>query len=227
MKKVLLAKDIETLFKIESDLLFPADATVFPAATNDEILKVHERENADLIVTRIDLPGMKSEELFRIIRNNEELKAVSTIIICEDSLEHRMRCRKCQANAVFTAPVDVPLLSLKARQFLDIARRKPYRAVLAVGIQGSFKDLPRPFWTENISASGMLIRSEEPLMTGDITFFSFFLPDGTQVTGYGKISRAEKLATTPDTFLYGVKFTNIDPAVRAAIEAAVRKEEHR
>lgn len=226
MKKVLLAKDIETFFKIKSDFLFRADVNVFFAATNDEILKFHERENADLIITRIDLPGITSEELFRIIRNSEELKEVSTIILCKDTLEHRMRCRKCQANAVFTAPLDVPLLSIKVRQLLEIERRKPYRAVLAVGIQGSFRDLPRPFWTENISASGMLIRSEEPLVIDDITFFSFALPDGTQVSGYGKISRAEKLATTPDTFLYGVNFTNVDPAVRAAIKSAVEKEEH-
>lgn len=224
MKKVLLAKDIETLFRQNSGFLVPADVEVFTADTNEEVLKVHERVKVDLIVTRIDLPGITSEELFHIIRSSEELREVSTIIICDGTLEHRMRCRKCQANAVFTAPVDVPLLSSKVHQLLDIERRKSYRAVLAVGIQGSFKDLPRPFWTENISASGMLIRSEEPLVTGDITFFSFFLPDGTQVTGYGKISRAEKLATTPDTFLYGVNFTNVDPAVKAAIKAAVEKD---
>lgn len=224
MKKVLLAHDIESHFRIKSDSLFRANVAVFTAATNDEILKLHERENADLIVTRIDLPGITSEELFRIIRDREELRDVSSIILCNDTPEHRMRCRKCHANAVFTAPVDVPLLAIKVRQLLEIERRKPYRAVLAVGIQGSFRDLPRPFWTENISASGMLIRSEEPLVTGDITFFSFALPDGTQVSGYGKISRAEKLATTPDTFLYGIKFTNVDPAVKAAIKAAVEKD---
>ena len=226
MKKVLLAKDIETLFKIKSGFLFRADVNVFLAATNEEILKVHEQEHVDLIITRIDLPGIRSEELFRVIRDREELRDVSSIILCNDTLEHRMRCRKCHANAVFTAPVDAPLLHIKANQLLDIAQRKPYHAVLAIGIQGSFQDRPRPFWTENISTSGMLIRSEEPLVIDDITFFSFSLPDGTQVSGYGKISRAEKLATTPDTFLYGVNFTNIDPAVKAAIKAAVDKKEH-
>ncbi len=226
MKKVLLAKDIETLFVKKSGFLGRGDIKVFTAVTNDEMLKIHRREKVDLIITQLDLPGIKSEELFSIIRKSDELRDVATIIICKDTLAHRARCRQCRANAVFTAPADVPLLYIKAHQFLDIAPRKSYRAALAVGIQGKFRDKPQPFWTENISASGMLIRSEEPLSKGDGAFFSFFLPDGTHVSGYGEITRAERLATTPDTFLYGIKFTNIDPAVKAAIEAAVKKEEH-
>jgi CheY-like chemotaxis protein len=223
MKKVLLAKEVENLFTKKSGFLGRSDIKAFTAVTNDEVLKVHRREKVDLIVTQLDLPGIKSEDLFSIIRNSEELRDVSTIIICKDTLAHRMRCRQCRANAVFTTPIDVPLLYIKAHHFLDIAPRKSYRAALAVGIQGSFKDKPRPFWTENISASGMLIRSEEPLSKGDGTYFSFFLPDGTHVSGYGEITRAERLATTPETFLYGIKFTNIDPEVKTAIEAVVNK----
>lgn len=227
MKKVLLAKDIEGLFMKKSGFLGRADIKVFTAATNDEVLKVHRREKVDLIVTQIDLPGIKSEEIFRIIRESDETRDVSTIIICKDTLAHRMRCRQCRANAVFTMPVDVPLLYIKAHQFLDVAPRKSYRAALAVGIQGKFKGRPRPFWTENISGSGMLIRSEEALSKGEGIFFSFFLPDGTHISGYGEITRAERLATTRDTFLYGIRFTNIDPDVKAVIEAAaVGTEEH-
>lgn len=225
MKKVLLAKEVEGLLVKKGGFLGLPDIQVFTAATNDEVLKVHRREKVDLIVTRLDLPGIPSEELFRAIRDDDELKGVSTIIIATDTLENRMRWRRCNANAVFTEPVDLPLLYIKVHQFLDIAPRKPYRAVLAIGIQGKFKNKPRPFLTENISASGMLVRSGEPLAKGDGAYFSFYLPDGTHVSGYGEITRAERLATETDTFLYGIKFTNIDPEARAAIEKAVEKEE--
>jgi hypothetical protein len=69
----------------------------------------------------------------------------------------------------------------------------------------------------------MLIRAEEPLVKGDGIFFSFFLPDGAHVSGYGEITRVEHKSTSPDAFLYGVKFTNIAPSVRSAIEAVVKR----
>lgn len=222
MKKILLAKDLKGLF-LEKDSFFDrADIKVFMAATNDEILKIYNKEKIDLIVTQLDLPGIKSEELFSIIRKSKELQKVSVIIVCQDTLAHRERCKQCRANAVFTIPVDTDLLSIKVQQFLSIAPRTLYRAALAVAIEGRFKNRPVPFWTENISANGMLIKTEEPLSKEAGIFFSFFLPDGTHISGYGEIARVVQLETATDTFLYGVKFTNIEPDVRSAIEAVVK-----
>jgi CheY-like chemotaxis protein len=225
MKKILVAKELKNLLTEKNNFLERAGITIFTAATNDEVLRIHRKENADLIVTQIDMPGIKTEELFTIIRNSEGLRAVSTIIICKDTLAHRERCKRCNANAVFTMPVDTALLHIKAQQFLNIAPRKSYRAALAVAIQGRFKDRPMPFWTENISSRGMLFKSGEPLSKGDGVFFSFYLPDGTHVSGYGEIARVDKPAADPKAFLYGIKFTNVDPGVQLAIEAVVEKIE--
>jgi c-di-GMP-binding flagellar brake protein YcgR len=109
------------------------------------------------------------------------------------------------------------------QQFLNVAPRKSYRATLAVAIEGKFKTRPLPFWTEDISMSGMLIRTEEPLIKGAGIFFSFFLPDGTHASGYGEIARVVQQEATPDTFLYGVRFTDIEADVRVAIQAVVKK----
>ena len=88
-------------------------------------------------------------------------------------------------------------------------------------IEGKFKDRPLPFWTENISSSGMLIKTEEPLSRDAGIFISFFLPDGTHVSGYGEITRVIPLEDEPG-FLYGVKFTSIDQDVKSAIKEAVK-----
>ena len=117
--------------------------------------------------------------------------------------------------------MDTDLLNSKVRQLLNIAPRKNYRAALAVAIEGKFKDRPLPFWTENISASGMLIKTEEPLSRDAGIFVSFFLPDGSHVSGYGEITRVIKLEEEPG-FLYGVKFTSIDQDVKSAIKEAVK-----
>ena len=140
------------------------------------MLKVHRNEGISLIVTHLDTPGIKSEVLYETIRNNEALRDVSTILVCNDTLTQRERSKACRTNAVFTMPVDVTLLHIKMQELLSIAPRISYRVALAVAIQGKFKDRPLPFLTENISVSGMLIRTED--LFQKVTVFSsrsFFL----------------------------------------------------
>lgn len=222
MKKVLLAGGLKDLFAGKGSFLERADIEVYTAYTYGQMLKIHRREGVDLIITQLNVPDMKGEEFFETLRKSEELRRVSSIIICgEDTLDHREQCKRCRANAVFTMPLDAVLLHNKVQQFLNVAPRKSYRTALAVAIQGKFKDKPRPFYTENISAKGMLIRSEEPLAKGDGIFFSFFLTDGTHASGYGEITRVARAAGAP--YQYGIRFTNIEPSVRAAIEAAIDK----
>ena len=223
MKKVLLTEDLKSLLLKKSSFLDRADIKVFTAATNGELLKNHREVKADLIVTELDLPGVRSEEIFSLIRKSSELRQVSVIIVCTDTLANRERCKLCGANEVFPLPVDTTELHLKMQQLLNIAPRMFYRVGLAVAIQGRFKDRPLPFWTENISTTGILIRAEEPLSRGDGIFFSFFLPDGTHASGYGEIARVSSLTLGRGSFLYGIKFTNVAPDVTAAIEAAIKK----
>lgn len=223
MKKVLLTNDLRKLLSEKSSFLDRTDIKVFSAPTNAEVLKLHSMERVDLIVTKLDTPGIRSEVLFETIRESKELQEVSTILIISDTLTHRERSKQCRTNAVFTIPVDITLLLMKMQQLLDVAPRKSYRASLAVAIQGKFQDSPRPFWTENISSSGILIKTEEPLSKGDGIFFSFFLQDGKHISGYGEIRRVILPISKPGEFLYGIKFTNIDPAVQSAISAAFDK----
>ncbi|MCK9418400.1 MAG: PilZ domain-containing protein [Nitrospirae bacterium] len=221
MQKILLTNDLKNLFFEKNSFLDRADIKVLSAATNAEVLKIHRMEKVDLIVANLDTPGIKSEVLFDTIKKSKELQEVSTIIICNDTLTHRERSKECRANAVFTMPVDSTLLHMKMQQLLNIAPRKSYRASLAVAIQGKFQSSPLPFWTENISSSGILIRTEEPLSKGDGIFFSFFLNDGNHISGYGEIKRIFRPETTPGFFLYGIRFTNVDPGVQSAINAAI------
>jgi CheY-like chemotaxis protein len=223
MKKVLLANDLKNLIIGKNSFLDRDDIKILTTTTNAELLKIHRQEEVDLIVTQLDAPGIKSEIIFDTIRKSEDLKQVSTILICKDTLTHRERCKQCHPNAIFTLPVDTVMLHSKMQQLLSIAPRKFYRTALAVAIQGKFKDKPMPFLTENISSSGMLIRSDEPLSKGDGIFFSFFLPNGSHVTGYGEITRIVLPTTSDGVLRYGIRFTNIDPDVQAAIDAVVNK----
>ena len=223
IKKTVVAHDLLGLLTGTGSFLDRAEVKLFTAFTNDELLNIHKKEHADLIITSLEMPGIKTEKLFTSLRQDEKLRTVSTILVSTDTLNHRERCKQCKANAVFSRPVDTALLYLKAQQFLNVTPRKVYRATLALAIQGTFKDRPKPFWTENISSQGMLIRSEEELEQGEGIFFSFFLPDGTHVSGYGEISRIDMVKNAAGLFFYGIRFTNIQQADQAAIDAFLGK----
>lgn len=222
MKTVVLAKDLRHLFPEKESFLDRTDLKVDLVSSNDEIRRIVAHEDVDLIVAQLDLPGMRSEELFELVRKDPRRRKTSIILVCSDTLAHRERSKKCRANAVLTMPVDSVILQMKMQQFLTVAPRMQYRAVLAVAIEGKFRDRPVPFQTENVSSSGMLIRAEEPLRRGAGVFVSFFLPDGTHISGYGEIVRVERVKGASELYRYGIRFTNIDEGSRAAIEDVVK-----
>ncbi len=221
MKTVILAKGLERYFPDKDSFLARESVKVVTAAKNDDVLRDCLTSNVDLLVMTLDLPGISCDDLFSTIRSDPKLQKVSIIVVCPDTLAHRDRCKRYRANAVFTTPVDQHLLSLKMHEFLNVAPRMVYRATLAVAIEGRFQGQPLPFRTENISESGMLIRTAEPLKKGAGVFLSFFLPDGAHVTGYGEIVRVDRLRTGDERYLYGVKFTNIDEESKKSIRTTV------
>ncbi len=223
LKKIIIASNLLNLLEGHGGFLNRADVKVFTVDTNEDLLKIHAKERAKVLIMPLDMPGVSIEKFFAVLKAHEILRDVSTIIICKATLDQRERCKKCKPNAVFTTPVDKVLLHLKVQQFINVVHRKSYHAAVAVAIPGSFKSKPQLFWTENISTGGILVRSEEHLEKGEGIFVSFFLPDGTHVSGYGEISRIAPDIKNPQMYLYGIRFTSIDVADTAAIESYINK----
>jgi response regulator RpfG family c-di-GMP phosphodiesterase len=222
MKKVLIAKDLQYLFMEKDTFLNREDIAIFTTETNDEALKLHIEERADLIVTKLDQPGLRSEEFFEIINQSRELREVLTAIICDNTFFHRERSKRCGAHAVFTTPIDVPMLHLKMRQFLDVAPRQSYRVALNVAVEGKFNNRPFLYRTENISATGMLIKAEDVFAQGDRLFLSFYLPEGARVNVRGEVVRIVKQGSAPDGCLFGIKFLDFAPSARATIATFIK-----
>lgn len=222
MHKVLLTNGLEHLFVEKGGFLNRADIKLLIAPTTDDLLRIHREEQVHLIVAELDTPGTKLEAVFSAIRKDKLLKYVSTIVICKDVSADRKRREQCGANAVFSTPVDIPRLSVTARQLLDVAPRMFYRSALEVEVTGRFSDRQVPFWTENISANGMMIRSEVRLAKGEGLSFSFSLPGGKTVSGHGEIVWSRQVQDS-SAYHCGVKFTTIDPAARAMIAEFVNQ----
>ena len=178
MQKVLFSKDLISIMMQGKNLLNRADIKVFTAATTDDVLKIHIEETLNLIVTTLDLPGTRCEAIFDIIWQSQKLKKVLVIMICEDNVPDRTRCKQCGAKYSLAMPVDPGQLHEKVRQFLNVAQRQAYRVILKASVEGKFKDRPFLCFTENISSTGALIRAEMDLSPGTASCALFICQTG-------------------------------------------------
>ncbi|HUL00059.1 MAG TPA: PilZ domain-containing protein [Nitrospirota bacterium] len=228
MKKILIADVLKACCIENNSILDRKSISILTASTNDEILRIHKEQKADLIVSKIDFPGLNSEELYKVIRTHKDMREVAIIMTCEDTVLNRARCIQCSANVVLPFPPDTAQLHLKIQQLLDIAQRQAYRVTLKVSAESKFKNKPFLYRTDNISSTGVLItaevREEEMLVKGDILSLSFYLPDGTRISASGTVERVIPQTIAPNVCLYGVKFTDLAQSVKSAISAFVNKE---
>ncbi len=222
MKKIVIAESLKTLILNGDSLFRRSDIQVFTAATNDQILELHRRENVNLIITRLDIPGMNSEELYTLIRNDRVLRQVSLIMLCEET--EREKAERCKPNAVFAPAPDMKSLIEKAQRLLNISGRESYRVLLSVKIESNGKD--RSFFckSENLSASGLLLETDHVLAKGDRVVCSFFLPESRRIILTGEVVRDIQQTGQASGHRYGIKFFQVSSGDKAAIEDFVGKK---
>jgi DNA-binding NarL/FixJ family response regulator len=209
MKKLLIARELHVLLEQNETFLKRTDLAVFVAATNDEALHIHRVERVSLIITQIDLPGMPSEQFCSIIRENEDLRAVSMILVCADTPNEIDRSAQCRANAVLLHPVHPFVLMVKAQQLLDIAAREMLRVLLSANVVGRVEDEPFLCRVRNISVSGMLIECDTPLAKDARLDCMFYLPNAKKVELSGKIVRSLEQSPEHEVYQYGLMFIDI------------------
>jgi len=222
-KIIVLAKDIGRNLSSEQSFLSRADIRTLLAESNEHALDLHRSEKADLIVAKIDSPGMSGEELCSLVRKDKDLCKVSIIIVCLDSILHHQRCLKCQANAYVTKPVNNAILLQEMCHLLHIAPRKSCRVPVGIKIDGTSQKMPFTAHMENISASGMLFQTAAQLSEGDTIICSFSLPDSVPVMATAEIVRMLEKETKKSANRYGVRFIELDAEFIAAIETFLGK----
>lgn len=224
MQKILVTNEVMTILLKERGFLDREGVKLFMAATNDDVLSVHRAEKANIIITTLHAPGMKSEELCSAIRSDGALRNVSIIMICPDNAADIERSAQCKANMVVTMPVDPSALLERVRQLLEISSRESYRVLVSVRVEGNNKD--RPFFgrSGNISTTGMLIEAEKVLEKGDQLMCSFFLPGSAQIKTNGEIVRVMKQVGGSKAFQYGLRFSQLAAEAKAAIEDFVDRK---
>ncbi len=220
MKKLLVTNDIKPVLEREKNILSRKKIEILTASSGEDIPRIHADEKVDLIIMNLKMPGMDGDEVCTNIRNNDALKKVSIIIICDNDKSEISRCQACGANAFITNPVNYKEVFRNIKKFLYVADRKDLRIIFQVFIKGAQKD--RFFFanTENISNSGILLETDEVIEKGEKTTCSFFL-DNDLITLDGKIMRVSEKENK--LFKYGIQFININLNTQKRLEEFINK----
>ena len=224
MKTAVIAETIHAILQQDSTFLDRKDVQVFTATTNDDVLAIHRKERVNLIVTRLDLPGMAAEQLFHEIREDPGLRAVSAILACANTPEAIAESARCRVNAVLLDPLHPALLMVKAQQLLSIAARETFRVLLGVTIDGRFGKEAFYCRSKNISASGILLETRRKLAEGARLTCQFSLPDGETVQATGKVIRLIAYTPGAEGHQYGLMFTDVEPQVQHLLADFVERK---
>lgn len=223
MKTVIIAEDLKISLEREQSFFSRTGIRTIGAVSNDEILDVHRAENANLIITNLDMPGMSGENLCSLIRADHKLRSVSIIIVCTETASNLQRCAQCGANAFISSPVNTAVLLQEAHQLLHITQRRTCRIPLKVRLEGRAMGKPFTGSIENISTAGLLIHTEAVLFEGDEIQCSFDLQAGGLIYLSAEVVRTiEPKDSSSLKKYYGVRFTDIGDAVVSDIEAFIK-----
>jgi CheY-like chemotaxis protein len=222
MKKVIIAKDIRAILEKKKTFLDRSAVRLFSAPSNEKVLALHRAIKADLIIAKLNMPEMSGETLCSLIRDDEELRHVSIIIVCSENESDLARCIQCRANAFISSPVDTELLLQEAHRLLNIAPRTSYRIPIRVKFFGKSKQRVFTGYTENLSSSGMLLCTMSHLFEGDSVMCSFSVPVSTQITVQAEVVRVLG-KDEHNANCYGIKFTDLSASATSAIQAFVKK----
>jgi response regulator RpfG family c-di-GMP phosphodiesterase len=214
MKKIIISDDIKQ--KIDLDLLEElSDFEVLTAYSKADILRIHRKEKAAVIITELYGAGMNAKQFCDQIRNDETLRDVSIILCCRDNEVERKEAAQCRANAVMPLPLNGSAFRQLVHEFLNIPSRGRYHAQFRARTSGTVST-SIDCSTENISVTGMLIKADAELRRGDLLQYSLDLASASPFSIQAEVVRN-------DRGRYGVRFSRIDPAALRAIEVLVSR----
>lgn len=216
MKKILLVNASRYFFDEGKSLLDRKDFQVFLAPSALHALQIHRQEKVNLIVSDLNMPEMGGDALCTRIREENESRTVSFILVCHDNPAELQRANSCSANICLKIPFSAKTILEQVEKLLAISVRRGYRVLLRAKVKGSKDDTTFFCTSQNISASGMLIETGRTLLLGDQLSCSFYLPGSAHITADGEIVRSEAIADGKHQC--GIRFTSIAPEHKHEIE---------
>jgi CheY-like chemotaxis protein len=215
MKKILLASAYTVFLRRNMNLLLSWGFKLFSTTKGREALKLHEEHSFDLIVADFKLEDMCGCTLSSLIRSEEKGRPVPIIMACHNLPGSIERVEKCGATAMLIKPIAPINLIETIGSSLGMRLVRSKRVVLKVKVLSKISDLEFFCYSHNISNTGILLETNNHLILGSRIVCQFSLTDSCHIEAEGEIIR--RMTGMEDNNLYGVKFIELAPDFRSAI----------
>jgi DNA-binding response OmpR family regulator len=176
------------------------------AATAAEGLALQRAESADVVAVDLDLPDGPAEAFCESVRAMKSQRRVSLIVVCGPDEDARRRAADCQANAHIVRPPTAGGLAAEIERYLAVPQRARYRVLAQVRVGEGEKGYSFFCTSQNLSATGILLETDEALAVGQELDCSFFLPGRFKVSAQGRVVRE---AAAPGGRQVGVRFVEL------------------
>jgi hypothetical protein len=154
---------------------------VAPARTGPSALAACRICRYDLLLVREPIAELGLDELVEGVRDSNNLSRRAFIQVLTD--ENRVEELSTRSNERFGVSLwgDFGgLLSVVSRRVLGVSPRVAERFMTEVNTQAAGGTLSRFYEVENLSESGMLVKTIDPLQIGERVVLSFSLPGASQ-----------------------------------------------
>ncbi|UCG78950.1 MAG: response regulator [Nitrospirota bacterium] len=215
LKKIIIAGSISAAIEREKNILSRSQFNIFTTTSAAEALDIHRKNKADLIIADEDIKDMRGDELCETVRKDPDLRYISFILICGSTESDLRRCKGCGANTLLIRPFEDDELYSEVVRLVDVPFRKDIRVLTTLSLEGEKDGIPFFSQAENISVSGMLIKTDHALALGDIFSCSFHL-DHQQISVKGEVVRVGE--SVSDIYHYGISFKEISPINRRIVQ---------
>jgi CheY-like chemotaxis protein len=221
MKKIIIAEPIIRDIERNNTVFGRGSISIISAMSSEEILYLHGTHQADLIITDFELPFMGAAKLCDLIRNDDGLKNVSIIVVCNANDASLVQCRESGANACIPKPAGADVLFSKMSELLVVPHRKDIRVLQRISIKSIEGDATFFAQTLNISISGMLIETDRAFTRGDRLTCAFNIAHN-EVIVECMVMRTDR--TVSGRRQYGIKFMNCDTKSLVIIDHFVKSQ---
>lgn len=206
----------------QETILRRRDTHIVMAMAGTEGLEKARAETPQLIIFGYDLFDMTAPEFCRAVREDETLRHVSLLLVCEKGdRESGDICLSAGCNDVIFKPLQRRELDSKVSKLTSIPVRRQLRTITKIEISlerdGRFL-LGRSI---NISSNGMLLEIDRVLPGNGNVRLHFYLPgDPKPLQIAAEVLRAEFAGTMAK---YGMRFLEPSPDERERIDRYVHR----
>ncbi len=223
MKKVLIADETLQGILVLREILARPFIKLLETSSGRQVIEIHRRENVDLIVMALAMPGMNGDMVTRTIRANAVMRHTSILMFSDDAGEAtRERCLAAGANGFVSKPFRTGDLMTRVARLLDIADRKNTQLLAHVDVLGGAPEIGQFVGRiVNLSATGLLLETDAPLDVGRELSLTFFVP-GSRKQARTK-ARVVRRVDAQNAVRWGVRFTELNDDGRQALLHYVRE----